>query len=60
MLGALCKRQASFAALGSAALQRPIELISTLLAQTRDFTTPSTTALNISDAELQNAAISAV
>lgn len=60
MLGAFSRRRSALAACGGAALQRPIELINTLLAKTRDFSSPSSAYLNIPDAELQNAAVSAM
>ena len=59
MLGALSRKGTTLATCGGAALRQHIELISPLLAKTRDFSSPASSSYDISDKELANAAISA-
>ncbi|KAG7667389.1 hypothetical protein Ndes2437B_g09139 [Nannochloris sp. 'desiccata'] len=60
MLGVLARKRTAFAACGGAALRRPIELINTLLAKSPDLSSFYSTGVNVSDKELQSAAISAI
>jgi len=60
MLGVLASRRTAFAACGGAALRRPIELISTLLGESKGFSGFYSTDINVSSTELQDAAISAM
>jgi len=60
MLGILARRRTAFAACPRPALQRPIELISTLLPKSPGLSSFYSTNVDVSNTELQNASISAM